>query len=117
MRRVAEVLEIDFPVSVKGVFEYATSHFDLAVGRAIDHVIERRLHRAEPFLETRSVLRLAGEDEAAVALCARHRQHGDFRIARVEALWVTVIERNRLDATVEMIGPTVIAAAEFACVD
>src|SRR5205809_6165089 len=114
MRRVAEVLEIDFPVSFIGVFEHATGHFDLSVGRAIDHVIERHPHRAEPFLEARSVLRPAGEDEAAVTLYARHWQHGDFRISRIEALRVTMIERHRLDAPVEMIGPTVIAAGELA---
>src|SRR6266404_9617802 len=114
MRRVAEVFEIDFPVAVIGVLEYAAGHLDLAVGRAIDHVVERRSHRAEPFLEARSVVRLAGEDEAAVALYARHRQHGHFWIFRVEALRVAVIERHGLDPAVEVIGPTVITADEFA---
>src|SRR6266567_7499076 len=113
MGRVAQVLEIDLPVAVIGLPEHAAGDLDLAVGRAIDHVVERGGHVAERFLEARSVARTAREDEAAVALHPRHRQHGHFGIFRIEALRVTVIERHRLDPTVEVIGPTVIAAGEF----
>src|SRR5262249_4736370 len=63
--------------------------------------------------ETRSVARTAREDEAAVALHPRHRQHADLWVFRIEALRVTVIERHRLDAAVEVVGPNVIAAGEF----
>jgi len=113
VRRIAQVLEIDLPVAVIGVLEHAAGDLDLAVGRAIDHVVERRRHVTEGFLEARSVLRPAGEDEAAIALHPRHRQHAEFGIFRIEALRVTVIERHCLDPAVEVVGPTVIAAGEF----
>src|SRR6516165_2858065 len=100
MRRVAQVLEIDLPVAVIGVLEHAAGDLDLAVGRAIDHVVERGGHVAERVLEARSVARTAREDEAAVALRPRHRQHADLR-TRIEALRIAVIERYGLDPAVE----------------
>src|SRR5262249_56360356 len=80
MRRIAKIFEITLPVSVIAVLEHAPGDLDLAVGRAIDHVVEPRSHRAEPFLQARAVGRLAGEDEAAVALHSRYPQNGAFRI-------------------------------------
>ena len=41
MRGVAQILEIDLPVAVIGVLEHAARRLDLAVGRAVDHVVER----------------------------------------------------------------------------
>jgi len=113
MRRVAQVFEIDLPVAVIRVLEHAAGDLDLALRRAIDHVVERCRHVAEPFLETWSVARVAREHKAAIALHPRHRQHGHFRIFGIEALRVAMIERHCLDAAVEMVSPAVIAADEF----
>ena len=71
MRGVAQVLEIELPVAVIGVPEHAAGHLDLAVRRAVDHVVERRRHVAERFFQVRPVGRFAREDKAAIALHPR----------------------------------------------
>ena len=75
MRRIAQVLEIDLPVAVIGVLEHAAGRLDLAVRRAVDHVVERRRHGAERFFQVRPVGRFAGEDKAAIAFHPRDRLH------------------------------------------
>ena len=113
MRRVAQVFEIELPVAVIGVLEHAARDLDLAVGRAIDHVVERGGHVAEEVLQARPVRGFAGEDEAAIALHPRHRRHRGLRILRIEIARIAVLQRHRLEPAVEMIGPAVIAALEF----
>ena len=113
MRGVAQVLEIDLPVAVVGVLEHAAGRLDLAVRRAVDHVVERRGHVAERFFQVRPVGRFAREDEAAIALHPRHRLHRHLRIADLEVARIAVVERHGLEPAVEMIGPAVIAAGEF----
>src|SRR6185436_17104746 len=99
--------------AVIGVLEHAAGGLDLALGRAIDHIVERSRHVAEPFLETRPVALAAREHEAAIALHPRRLHHRQLRILGVEALRIAVIERYRLEASIEMVGPAVIAAGEL----
>ena len=113
MRGVAQVFEIELPVAVIGVLEHAARDLDLAVGRAVDHVVERRRHVAEEFFQARPVRGFAGEDEAAIALHPRHLHHRGLRIVRIEIARIAVLQRHRLEPAVEMIGPAVIAALEF----
>ena len=113
MRGVAQVLEIDLPVAVIGMLEHAASCLDLAVGGAVDQVVERARHGAEPFLQVRAVGRFAREHEAAVAFHPRHRLHRHFRVADLEVARIAVIERHGFQPAVEMIGPAVVAAGEL----
>ena len=113
MRGVAEVFEIEFPVAVIGMLEDAAGDFELAVGRAIDHVVERRRHVAEPVFERWPLGGLIDENKAAIARHARHMQHRHGRAFRIEARRIAVLQRHSFQAAVEMIGPAVIAALEF----
>src|SRR5271170_800816 len=114
MRGVAEVFEVEFPVAVVSMLEDAAGDFDLAVRRAVDHVVERRGHVAEPALQARSFGRLIDENEAAIARHPRDGQHGHRSILRIEIRRIAVLERYRLQSPIKVIGPTVIAALKFA---
>src|SRR5579872_1553270 len=114
MRRVAKVLEVDFPVAVVGVLEDAPGDFNLAAGRAVDHVVERRRHVTKEFLQVGSVGGLTGEYEAAIALYPWHLHHRGLRIFGIEVARIAMLQRHGLQAAIEMIGPAVIAALKFA---
>src|SRR5262249_54188505 len=84
-----------------------------AIWRTIDHVVERRRHKAKEIFETRAIGRLAGEDEAAIAFDARRLHHRGFRIFRIEIAWITVLQRHGFEPSIEMVGPAVVAALKF----
>src|SRR5262245_42344217 len=113
MRRVAQVLEVELPVALVAVLEHAARRLELAVGGAIDHVVEGGGHVAEMIREARAVRREAAEDEAAIARDPRHAQHRKFGILRIEVGGIAVLQRDRLEPAVQVIGQAVVAAAEF----
>ena len=98
MRGVAQVLEIDLPVGVVGVLEHAAGDLDLAVRRAVDHVVERRRHVAEQFLQARPVGRLAARtrsrDSSSPAAPAASRPSG---LLGIEVARIAVVERHGLE--------------------
>jgi hypothetical protein len=96
------------------VAEHAAGNLDLAVGCAIDHVVERCRHVAQKLVQARSVRRFTGKHKAAVTLHARQVQHRSLGILGIEIARIAVLQRHRLEPAVEMIGPAVIAALEFA---
>ena len=55
----------------------------------------------------------ANEDEAAIALDARHLHHRGVRIFRIEIGRIAVLQRDGFQLAVEVIGPAVVAALEF----
>ena len=55
VRGVAEIFEIELPVAVIGMLEDAAGDLDLAVGRAIDHIVERVVMKPSQFFEARSL--------------------------------------------------------------
>ena len=114
MRRIAEIFQIELPVAVIGVLEHAARDLDFAVRRAVDHVVERGRHVAEKVFEARSVGGLACEDKAAITFDSRYGHHGGLRITGVEVLRIAVLQRHCFEPAVEMIGPAVVAALEFA---
>jgi hypothetical protein len=63
--------------------------------------------------ETFPLRREADENEAAVALHARHLHHRGVRTLRIEIGGIAVLQRHGLEFAVEVIGPAVIAALEF----
>src|ERR1700746_1564203 len=113
MRGVAQVFQIKFPIGLVSMLEGAASDLDLPVRRAIDHVVEECRHIAEEFLQTRAVGCLAGEYETTVAFHSRGRDHGRLRIVRIEIARIAVLQWDRLEPAVEMIGPAVITTLKF----
>ena len=49
---VAQILEIDSPVGVVGMFENAAGYFEFISGRSIHHVVERGCHVAQEVLQS-----------------------------------------------------------------
>src|SRR6516164_8340715 len=113
MRGVAQVLQIKLPVGLISMPERAARDLDLAVGRAIDHVVKRGRHMAEEFLEARALGWLAGKHETAIAFHPSGGNHRRLRVVRIEVARIAVLQRHRLEPAVEMIGPAVIATLKF----
>src|SRR6266700_298247 len=113
MHGVVEVLEKDLPIGAEEDTETAADDLELAGGSAVDHVVERRAGVAEICREVRTLLGKAGKDKATIILDPRHMHHRQTRIGRVEpGPLVAVLERNRMQRAVGLIGPAVVAAAE-----
>ena len=113
MRGIAEVLEVELPVSLVAVLEHAAGHLELPVRGAIDHVVERCDHVPEIVLEARTMLRQAAEDEAAIARKPRHTPHCELGIGRIEVRGISLEQRRGLEPAIQVIGPAVIAAAKL----
>ena len=113
MRGVAKVFQINFPISVVNVFENPASDLDLALGRAIDHIVERRRHVAKPAVEVVALGRLVDKNESAVRRHSRYGIHRHRGVLGAEVRRITVLERYRLQSTVQMVRPAVITALKF----
>src|SRR5690606_21386813 len=101
------------PVAVVHVAQHPAGHLELALGRAIDHVVERAERFAEEFLEALALGAEAAEYEAAVVvnvLDLRHALRGlglleDFRV-------IAALQGQRQQGAVGLEGPGVVRAAK-----
>src|SRR5919204_3876372 len=109
MRAVEVVLEHQFPVAVVGVLEDAARQFELAAGRTIDEVIERRAHWAEKFLERLPARRQRREYEPAVDA---HPGHGVQAQLGELARRVARGERRCLQRAAAVVAPAVVRTDE-----
>src|SRR5262245_44870358 len=116
MCRIAQVFQIELPVAFERMFERAACDLELSLGRAIGHVVEGSGHVAEKFFQARSFLGKARKDKAAVARDPRHAAHACFWVFGIEVRGIAVQERGSLQASIQMVGPAVVAAAKFRCV-
>src|SRR6185312_1059280 len=95
--------------------EAAADHLELALGRAVDHVVDRGACIAEIVSEARPLLGQAREDEATIALDARQLHHAVARIGEIDRrALIASLHRNAAQRAVGAVGPAVIAAAEEA---
>ena len=108
---VAGIVVGEFPVAL--VFEpVRLAHRDLPAGLPVEPFVERFRDRAEIVDQRRRLRVERGENEAAVALDARHLRHVEFRIGEVAS--VTVRPRHRTQLAGVEIAPAMIGAGEDA---
>ena len=111
VQRVELVLQEDLPVRLLDHAEAGRHHLDLALRRAVAHVVEGDLGRPEPLDERRPVGRQARKHEAAVGIDARCRLHVAVGVARREARpLIALVERDRLAAAVGVELPGMVGA-------
>ena len=66
--RIHSILELQLPVRAIALHRLAPRDLDLAVGRAVHQVVERRAHfGAEEALQILAVFRVAAKEETSVA--------------------------------------------------
>ena len=111
---VDAVLDLRLPVGADDVLADAADELDLAVGRAVDEVVDAGGDAVEVFRERGPVGREAGEHEAAIAVHARHAPHRVLRRSEVDVGRIALPLRDRGQHPVRAVGPTVIGAAEQA---
>ncbi len=107
---------MQLPVGAELLAEDAAGLLDLALGGAIDHVVERFGHRAEKFGEARAGRTHVAEHEAAIRLDARHLCQAEARILHIERRRHACAMRHVVECTVEPELPGVIRAYETGAV-
>ena len=113
VHRVVQVLDEHLPVARVQEAQAAAGDLELAFGRAVGEVVDRRQRRAEVAREVGPGVAQLAEDEAAVALDVpdRHEPPRRFAVGQPRAL-VAALERDRAQAAVGVVGPGVVRAAE-----
>src|SRR5260370_2793123 len=111
VQRVELVLQEDLPVRLLDHAEAGRHHLDLALRRAVAHVVEGDPGRPEPLAERRPVGRQAGKHEAAVGFYSRGSLDVAVFVARREArALIALVERDRLAAAVGVELPGMVGA-------
>jgi hypothetical protein len=105
---VEHVLDLELPVAVVDVAMHAGVERELAVGGAVDEVVDTALHRADMVLEARALRREACEHEAAIFANARRAGEAECRRRNGGAASSTGTRPGAVGAE----GPAVIAAHE-----
>src|SRR5439155_1658064 len=106
------VLQHELPVPPVGVPEDAARHLDLAVGRALDEIVERRAERTEESGERRAVLGHRREQKTSIGVDARHTPKPAARRLARRTL-VAARQRQAHEAAVGSVRPAVICAHEL----
>ncbi len=113
MQRVELVLEKDLPVRMLDHAEAGRHDLDLALGRAVAHVVERDARVAQEFVERRSIRGKAREDEAAVGIDPRGMLHVGVGIVRAEPRSLIALgQREAFERPIGVELPGVIGAGE-----
>jgi hypothetical protein len=115
VQRVELVLHEELPVRLLDHAVADGHDLHLADRRAVAHVVEGHLGVAEEFEQRRTFARQAREDEAAVAVDARHALHPAVRVVACHVrAFVALGQRDRAHAAVEVEAPRVVRAHEGA---
>ncbi len=114
MEDVGGVLHVELPVAAIFQREIRIRDLDLAIGRAIDEIIDDLGHAAEMIGERRRIVGQIGEHEAAVARDLSDPLHMVLRIAEVEVLGIALGMRHRGERAVRAERPGVIGTRQQA---
>ncbi len=110
---VARIIVGELPVAL--VFQpVRLAHLDLAVGLAVEPLVDRLGDGAEIIEERWRIGVERAEDEAAIAVDPRHLRDVELRV--LEVAGIAVGPRHRAQLAAVEIAPAVIGAGEDACV-